>query len=476
LHHCGEPLYGWQWAYTLRIKDFTLDVERFEVGINVCGDPLAFWIDPPFLCELRKMLPGHVNLLFDLHTDSYRSFALDGVTAGTDVGAFTLSGSVAVFGAKAAFFDFTDALYNFPAITDSPVGSLSLWIYTGRSLLDAVFIGSSPYSYDEPDGDIFSFNEAYLFTGAGEADLFFISVGETKPGISFFIASITNATQAVVTCTVSVSHINVGETVQLNVSGTQLDWNAVAGGHSYTVIAVSGTDVTINLDSSGLSAFNPSLNPTKLLQSLYNQTVTNITSANPAVVTFAGGHAIPAGAVVFSFFINQTGWETFEAKSMTVLSVTSTTMTLDFDSTGFPAYNPALFGNSLALFQVYNSPSFYLSNTIDPHNEDFLNEHIQPIPSNQWVNMLVSWDTNHPEFNKKFQLYYGDTFIPTTPFANDVSVAFSVPWSQPSVYNDRTQSPWIFSSTYINSLENCGGVLAYIAEVPSGVWLELKVA
>ena len=370
---------------------------------------------------------------------------------------------------SAAFFDTTDVVYNFPAMLDSPVGSLSLWIYTSRDQINAVYTTpSSAYFPDIPDGDIFTRGGlAYLFFGVAgntsEVDVFFIEQGKTRPGVSFGITAISNATHAVVTTGVSVSHISVGDIVDLLVSGSQVDWNIVGalGANHYQVLAVAGNQVTLLLDTSSLSVFNPSLQVTKLLQTLQVQTVTNVTSANPAVLTFQGGHAIPAGATVITFFFTQTGWSTFEDKSFTVLSITSNTVTLDADTTGFPTYNPA--DNGTPILIVYNAPTTFIANVIDPHNEDFVNEHVQPIPSGQWVNLLMSWDTNHPAFEKIFHMYYGETSIPTVPFSIDENVAFSVPWS----HGASDPTAWQFGGGSFGIVPNLTGacILAYIAEV-----------
>jgi uncharacterized protein YmfQ (DUF2313 family) len=61
---CGLPLYGVPWVYALQVNSPSLQIHYFRTGINVAGDPLAWWDNNALICELKRVAPAHVYLIF----------------------------------------------------------------------------------------------------------------------------------------------------------------------------------------------------------------------------------------------------------------------------------------------------------------------------------------------------------------------------------------------------------------------------
>lgn len=60
----GGPIYGTAWAYALQINNYEFPVEYFLVGRDTAGEPLATWGNSVLVCELRRVAPAHVVLIF----------------------------------------------------------------------------------------------------------------------------------------------------------------------------------------------------------------------------------------------------------------------------------------------------------------------------------------------------------------------------------------------------------------------------
>lgn len=61
----GQPIYGtaWAWAWQVNAPQFT--VEKFSVGRDAVGEPLARWGNTVLQCELNRLKPAHTTLLFN---------------------------------------------------------------------------------------------------------------------------------------------------------------------------------------------------------------------------------------------------------------------------------------------------------------------------------------------------------------------------------------------------------------------------
>ncbi len=64
----GLPMYSEAWAYALLIQNFVFPIQYFKFGANTCGEPFAVWGTSVLICELRRLMPGHMILLFQFLT------------------------------------------------------------------------------------------------------------------------------------------------------------------------------------------------------------------------------------------------------------------------------------------------------------------------------------------------------------------------------------------------------------------------
>ncbi len=201
--------------------------------------------------------------------------------------------------------------------------------------------------------------------------------------------------------------------------------------------------------------------------------ITDITSANPAVITFTHPHGIPAGAVFLTFFFDQSGWVSgFNFKYLTAASVTSTTITTDFDASGFPAYDASAgtMGspgpNSAALLQVFNALDVNFTDSTEIL--DFSYDTVQPLASSAWINVLGSWQTNHAAGAKIMTLYYGETPVaqdgsfPSGASINefDTNTSFSIPFDTPSL---SEMDSWMIGGNSTTN-EVSGNIICDMAE------------
>lgn len=60
----GTPLYGAAWAFAWQVNAPTFTIERFLVGRDAVGEPLAQWGNTVLQCELQRLAPAHTTLIF----------------------------------------------------------------------------------------------------------------------------------------------------------------------------------------------------------------------------------------------------------------------------------------------------------------------------------------------------------------------------------------------------------------------------
>jgi hypothetical protein len=222
----------------------------------------------------------------------------------------------------AVFFDGSSKLWNFPAMTDSPTGTMSMWLYlTGGAQINS----SATASGSGPDGDLFNRNASNvaLIGGPNGGDPIFM-YGTSAPAVS----TISNATQA--------------------------------------------------------------------------------------VITFATTHTIPVGAWL-GFHLFPPSWAAFVVSPLQIIAATSMTATVNFDTTGLPAY-------AGGQFFVLSAMSLYVNNDSGGILEQVYHT---PFPHDRWFNLLMSWDTNFSAGNKIFSVYVDDTLL--TPYqVTDADAAFDI--------------------------------------------------
>ncbi len=282
------------------------------------------------------------------------------------------------FTVGAVIFGGITKLWNFPAMADSPTGTLSVWLYL-----------TSDQETWVPNGDLFNFNRGYLFNDPGTSNGNFIGQG-----------------------------------------GFQ-SWPAGVG-----------VDQPIN-------------------------DLIDVSRTNPSVWTFSAPHGITAGSYITRFDVGHSNrfitgpWDVPPGDFWReVFSVTSTTITVDFDfsSATIPWATPTgdnAFGHAGAHFQVVNSPQLFLSNGPGGRTISFMWG--GAVPHDQWVNALINWKTDLSSHNKVATLYYGDTQQILTS-QRDADPAFDIFYSEPQT--DEFQS-WHLGGAYSGS---GFGIRCYMAE------------
>jgi uncharacterized protein YmfQ (DUF2313 family) len=60
----GRPIYGVAWAFAWQVNAPTFSVQRFRVGHDTAGEPLASWGNTVLQCELQRLAPAHTTVLF----------------------------------------------------------------------------------------------------------------------------------------------------------------------------------------------------------------------------------------------------------------------------------------------------------------------------------------------------------------------------------------------------------------------------
>ncbi len=278
------------------------------------------------------------------------------------------------FAPGAVTFDGSAFMYNFPAMADSPTGSMSFWIYIPSPQPAPGFNPSNVFSFDTV-GPLFGPS-----AGAAAGLIVRMAQGFTDP----------------------------------------------AGGLS----------------------------------------ITNITSANPAVITFSGPHGIIVGSNIVPLSFGQlgTGWTTFgpgnwENAAKNVTGVGANTVTVNFDTSAYAAYSAV--ANPQAHVDVFNSLGLYLA---DANNVSaFTGNTTTTLPVNQWVNVEASWDMNHAAGSKILQLFHGDSQILVSS-SDDPATAFSVGYSSGSVYGAESGSDLIWALGGSGTDSPGGMGVVYIAE------------
>ncbi|WP_168403829.1 YmfQ family protein [Erwinia amylovora] len=62
---CGDALNGEDWPFTWRINAPRTTIKYALTGISYCGDPLRSWGNKQLECQLNRLAPSHLILLFN---------------------------------------------------------------------------------------------------------------------------------------------------------------------------------------------------------------------------------------------------------------------------------------------------------------------------------------------------------------------------------------------------------------------------
>ncbi|WP_394815104.1 putative phage tail protein [Pantoea stewartii] len=62
---CGDLLNGDDWPFVWRVNAPQTTIKYAQAGISYCGDPLRSWGNKQLECQLNKLAPSHLILLFN---------------------------------------------------------------------------------------------------------------------------------------------------------------------------------------------------------------------------------------------------------------------------------------------------------------------------------------------------------------------------------------------------------------------------
>lgn len=175
------------------------------------------------------------------------------------------------------------------------------------------------------------------------------------PTFSALTATTTSQANGAVVSMTSTGSIAVGDIVRMySVTGMQQ-----ISGYDFTVTAVSAnTSITLGyLNSSGFAAAGTAAQVLKFIPNrMYPRYryITAITKAAQAVVTFSVAHDFTAGEIISFRVSSAFGMTEINNRQLRILSVTASTVTLDYDSSGnttfaFPTSAIAALGVSPAV-------------------------------------------------------------------------------------------------------------------------------
>lgn len=149
----------------------------------------------------------------------------------------------------------------------------------------------------------------------------------------------TKASQAVLTLDTSTSVPPAGVSVKL----TGVDGMTELNGNTYTIAAQSGSNLTLNVDTTGFGSW-------------FSASITNITKASSAVVTLAGGSAVPTvgNKIRISGVVGMTNINNVTA---TVTAVSGLDVTINVNSTAYSTYTSGGTMVSCATVEIIGSMS-----------------------------------------------------------------------------------------------------------------------
>lgn len=164
----------------------------------------------------------------------------------------------------------------------------------------------------------------------------------------------------------------------------------------------------------------------------------DVSATNPAVWTFSAPHGLRGASSIYPFSISGSNDSAYYPAPgfVEITSVTDTTATVNYDATA--ATGPFLPVD--IIFQVLNSISIILRDST--LGKSLAWQTSTPIPSDELVNLKLSWDTAHPAGEKIIHCYYGDEEILPYGGVIDVDDSFSVYYSAPDTSPNDGNEGW----------------------------------
>lgn len=307
-------------------------------------------------------------------------------------------------------------MWDLPAMLDSPTGVLSFWAYIPTAS------GSPPFD------DFYHLSGGFAdpLSAPNESSLFM----EPSFGgrVTFNkITGITSAAQAVISFAGDLTAVPaVGSTLNLWITNNVAPWYS-ATAWELTVVSHTSNTITVNWNTSGFAAYNPATYPNTFFDLAY---VTSITRATQAVITTAIPHGIDGSSGNVWVKVGgllQSAWSGIDFLIARVVSTTSTTLTLAYDTSAISsAFDPTQ--NDVKIY-VYNAVEVFLANA--DQSLFYSYRTTMPLPQAALTNVKMSWDMNQAAGAKKFSMFFGATEVPAY-YVQDYLAAFSVALSAAS--------------------------------------------
>jgi len=305
--------------------------------------------------------------------------------------------------AKGATADGNVEFWRFPPMSPGGKGTLSFWAKVQATDDFLALYGSFSGPIGAPNSDTMYFQPSFC------------------SNLNFRITNISNAANAVITIVGDLTQILVGSQIYI----ANVNQFVPASPHQIIVSVVSTgvNTITVAWNTSALGTYNPSLNTGAHIDVLF---ISNITSANPAVITFSSAHGIDSSGgytrVRLSTITQGGGWSGLGSGSggVLVLGHSTNTITVDLDTSGLPAYVPL--GNIVRCF-IANAFSVFLANTGETNFVSLITT--TALPPDEWVNVLCSWDMQQAAGAKKVDLYFNDSPVTVLTRA-DYTAGFNI--------------------------------------------------
>ena len=370
-------------------------------------------------------------------------------------------------------------VWHFPAMAAGSLGTFKASLYLDSTNGDGAGV---------PDMfQVYPATGAYLLTASDTLQIF-ISNGrlcQRQPGAMFPlpIKSIDNSPNATITLygtnPLGQFTSGIGSSIFIELAGT-LNPGWPAGPGLKSVIGSSGNTITVNWDTSTFGAWNEDVHFRNTSQ-VYIGYIESISSAANAVITTNIPHGIDAAAAAaghvylqFNFVApplpaGGSGWDTITlGTKIKVLSLPSTTtIETDLNSTGFATWNTVgQYGvlvnmpNSLFI-QLFSYDQTFVPGTTFQYY--LAKTYLAPLTWNQWIELIIAWDTGHGEGGKSLDVSYGDTVL-TPNLTDDPCPSFTIPYSSsgatsinlsvPNTWTAFYQTHCYAAEVYLNTVAN----------------------
>lgn len=160
---------------------------------------------------------------------------------------------------------------------------------------------------------------------------------------------------------------------------------------------------------------------------------TAISRTNPSEITIPNHGLVSGSSVTFTHVIG--GCSELQGQTATVTVVDSDNFTIPVDASGFGAdyTGPAMVTFVTNTASERNTLRVVFRDTDSQHNSTiFYWNSSETIPTDEWINLLISWDLNHPAGAKVLQVWVNDTEWTSTSdstYRYDPDSAFKIPYS-----------------------------------------------